>query len=111
MGGARFDEMLVTVILAEYPWYKRNIWVDVSYTAGLYAGSPYHEQFVWVLRQIGIDRVLFGSDYPLRTTSEAIADVERLGLTDEEMRQVFAGNAKKLLGLAEKAVPDGEAMQ
>lgn len=68
------------------------------------ADSPYRGHFVWVLRQLGIERVLFRSDYPLHTPSEAIADVERLGLTDEEMHQVFFGNARALLGLTAEDV-------
>lgn len=99
MGMARFDETLVVATLAKYPWYGRNIWMDMSVTASTYAGSPYREQFVWVLRQIGMDRILFGSDYPFYTTSAAIADVERLGLTDIELHQVFFDNARALLGL------------
>lgn len=101
-GMAKFHEAAVLGLLARYPWYRRNIWVEISYTAGMYAGSPYHEQFVWVLRRVGMDRVLFASDYPLSTSSEAIADVERLGLTDAEMHRVFYANASELLGLAEK---------
>lgn len=51
---------------------EASVRVDVSVTASLYADSPYRDQFVCVLRQVGIDRVLFGSDYPFYTTTEAI---------------------------------------
>lgn len=98
-GNAKFHETLVLAVLAKYPWYQHNIWLDISVIANMYVDSPYTEQFVWVLRQVGMERILFGSDYPFYTPSEAIAAVEQLGLTDEEMHQIFFKNAKELLGL------------
>lgn len=99
-GTARFPETLVLSVLGKYPWYPRNVWLEISVSASMFADSPYREQFVWVLRQIGMDRVLFGSDFPLYTTADAVAAVQRLGLTPEELRRVFHDNAAELLGLA-----------
>ncbi len=46
-----------------FPYYTRNLWFDLSATAHFFADSPYEEQLVWVARQIGTDRLLFGSDW------------------------------------------------
>ena len=100
MGGTRFHELLVLSMLQRYPWYHNNLWVDLSAVAAMYADSPYRDELVYVIRKIGVDRVLFGSDMPFaRTPVEAIADVERLGLRPAEERLIFHDNAASLLGL------------
>ena len=101
MGGTRFHEVLLLSVLQRYPWYRNNMWVDLSAVAAMYADSPYRDLLVHVIRKIGVNRVLFGSDVPFaRTTSmEAIADVEKLGLTPAEERLILHDNAASLLGL------------
>jgi predicted TIM-barrel fold metal-dependent hydrolase len=103
MGGTRFHDMLVLAMLQEYDWYRNNLWVDLSAVSELYARSPYKEQLVYVIRKIGVDRVLFGSDFPfVRTPAEAIDDVESLGLTADEERMIFHDNAAALLRLQQR---------
>ncbi|WP_454261207.1 amidohydrolase family protein [Pseudoxanthomonas mexicana] len=60
--------------------------------------SPVEEEFLWTLRNVGLDHVLLGSDYPqigLDTTVEAF---ERLDLTADEKAKIRSGNAMKLFG-------------
>ncbi len=95
--GPGFAALLVYEILARYPFWKRQVWVDISVTAALLAGGPYVEQFVWVLRKVGMDRILFGSDYPLDDPGTALAAVRSLGLTEDELRLVLCDNAASLL--------------
>lgn len=64
----------------------------------LFADSPYAEQFVWTLRKFGTDRVLFGSDYPLHSPTEALDVLRALGFTDDEQAQIRYGDAMTLLG-------------
>jgi uncharacterized protein len=52
-----------------------------------------------VCRRVGIDRVLFGSDYPVFRPVEAVANVSRLGFTADELKLVFHDNAASLLSL------------
>jgi predicted TIM-barrel fold metal-dependent hydrolase len=99
MGGTKFNDVLLLSVLKAEEYYPNNLWVDLSAVASMYADSPLEEQLVWVIRQLGVDRVLFGSDFPIRTPAEAIGDVERLGLTLEEQRKIFYENAASLLGL------------
>jgi uncharacterized protein len=99
MAAARFDELVILKTLEIYPWWKRNLWLEVSVTVPLFADSPRRAELVWTLRKVGTDRVLFGSDYPAFTPSESIEAVRRLGLTREEQRQILHSNAARLLNI------------
>jgi uncharacterized protein len=96
--GADFPSLLVHEIVSRYPWWPRRVWIDVSATASLLAGGPFAEQFAWVLRKVGTDRVVFGSDYPLDDPGRAIDAVLSLGFDDDELRAIFHDNAAELLG-------------
>jgi uncharacterized protein len=78
---------------------SRNVWFDVSVIAVAYANSPVAAELVWTLRQVGMDRVLFGSDWPVDTPGRAAEAVRQLGFTPEEQRRVFHDNAADLLGI------------
>jgi aminocarboxymuconate-semialdehyde decarboxylase len=55
-----------------------------------------------VIDFFGIEQVLFGTDMPLggpTVTAETIADLESLGLPEDGLAKVFAGNAARVLGL------------
>jgi predicted TIM-barrel fold metal-dependent hydrolase len=75
---------------------KRNIFV-----------SPFWEDDLGALSDmIGVDQVLFGSDYP---HPEGLADpasyVEELaGLPDESVRKIMGGNLARLMGVESKAL-------
>ncbi len=62
------------------------------------ADSPVEAEFLWTLRNVGLDHVLLGSDYPqigLGVTANAL---DRLDLSDEEKAKIRSGNAMKLFG-------------
>jgi predicted TIM-barrel fold metal-dependent hydrolase len=99
MGLTRFDEFIVLSTFDMYPWWQRNVWVDLSVIAVMVADSPRRDELLWTLRQIGMDRVLFASDFPANTPEEAIVAIERLGLTAQEKRAVFYDNAAGLLNM------------
>jgi predicted TIM-barrel fold metal-dependent hydrolase len=46
---------------------------------------------------MGVDRVLFGSDYPVVDPGGALEAVAALGFTAEEQRAILYGNAAELL--------------
>lgn len=51
-----------------------NIYFDISATVILVADFPLEEEFIWTLRNVGIDNLLLGSDFPqfsLQQTTEA----------------------------------------
>lgn len=75
-----------------------NLYFDLSATVLVVADSPVEEEFLWTLRNVGLDHVLLGSDYPqigLDVTAKAL---DRLDLSDEEKAKVRSGNAMKLFG-------------
>jgi predicted TIM-barrel fold metal-dependent hydrolase len=62
----------------------------------LAADSPIEEEFVWTLRNIGIDRVLLGSDYPQFSLAQTLDALERLDLDESERVKIRYTNALKL---------------
>jgi predicted TIM-barrel fold metal-dependent hydrolase len=97
--GPRFPELLVYEILSRYPWWRRNVWVDLSGTASLLARGPFAKQFTWVCRKVGTDRLLFGSDYPLDQPKAALRALASLGFNDGELTGILYNNAAQLFGL------------
>ena len=95
--GPNFAQLLFYDILARYPQWGRNVWIDISVTGPMLAGGPFAEQFAWVLRKVGIDRVVFGSDYPIDHPLDAIRAVAELGFTDAEQAAILHDNAAALL--------------
>lgn len=79
--------------------FADNIYFDISGPLHLAADSPIEAEFVWTLRNVGIDHVLLGSDYPQLGLGKAVDALERLDLSDEEKDKIRSGNARKLLGL------------
>jgi predicted TIM-barrel fold metal-dependent hydrolase len=97
MGGPRFADMMLFATVREFAWYPRNVWFDLSAVAGMFARSPFQEELVFVCRSVGLDRVLFGSDYPVALPAEALEDVRALGFTPAEEKQILHDTAAALL--------------
>ena len=95
--GPSFPQLLVYDVVSRYPWWQRNVWIDISVTGPMLAGGPLAEQFTWVLRKVGTDRIIFGSDYPLDDPLTAVRAVAVLGFTDEEQAAILHDNAAGLL--------------
>ncbi len=76
-----------------------NVYFDISATVVLAADSPIEDEFVWTLRNVGIDHVLLGSDYPQLTLGRTVDALGRLGLTDDEIAKIRSGNARRLFAL------------
>lgn len=47
----------------------------------------------------GVDKILFGSDYPAATPAQAICDVLKLGLSEADNEKIFHLNSERLLHL------------
>ncbi len=75
-----------------------NLYFDISGPVLLAPGSPIEDEFVWTLRNVGIDHVLLGSDYPQMGLGAAVDALERLDLTDAEKEKIRHGNAARLFG-------------
>ncbi len=73
-----------------------RLWTDCS--SSLYAMSPEHARRL--IDAYGVNRVLFGTDYPMWTAAEELERFERIPLTAAEREMILHENAEKLLGLA-----------
>lgn len=96
--GFRFWNMLKAARTAE-GLFGDNIYFDVSATITLTADSPIEDEFVWTMRNVGIDHILLGSDYPQFSLAQNVDALAKLGLSPEEVAKIRYGNARKLLGL------------
>ncbi|HEX2937730.1 MAG TPA: amidohydrolase family protein [Ruminiclostridium sp.] len=73
----------------------KNCYIDTS--SSIWALPK--EKTVELIRKHGVDRVLFGTDYPLTRHKEELERFLGLGLTEEENNKILFENAKKLLNL------------
>jgi len=74
---------------------KKDIYIDTSSTFWCLS----KEERVALMRYHGTDRVLFGTDYPIRSHKLELEDFLTLPLRDEEKENILYFNAKQLLGL------------
>lgn len=66
--------------------------------------APSHQQFVDLIRHVGTDRVMMGSDFPWYDMDHTVQLVRGLpGLTEEERAAVLGGNALRFFGLSDEA--------
>ena len=74
---------------------RQNLWFDTSSSL----------QFIdielakKIIGTHGINRILFGTDYPITDQNEELKWIELLDFTEEEKKAVFYENAAKLLGI------------
>lgn len=74
-----------------------NFFVDCS--SSLYALTP--EKASEIIRKYGVDKVLFGTDYPMWTPTEELERFNKLDLTDMEREHILHINAENLFDIKE----------
>ncbi len=93
----------------------RKLWVDTAFSIGEIPwkkpGQPKHgfrqlsdEGFVELVHAMGADRVLFATDSPWAEQKDYVNRISSMPLSEDEKRQIFSENAKRLLGLMPKEV-------
>jgi len=87
----------VAEVMQAYP----NAYLD---TSGAISGiaNPFaisDDEAMAMIRRVGPDRVLFGSDWPWHHPMKDAARIDRLPLSAEEKRLIFYENAQRVLGL------------
>lgn len=75
--------------------YGTNIYMDTSDALPILSEERVLEQ----IRKHGVDKIMFGSDYPLRSTYEAYKLFDKLPLAEEEKEKIYYLNAKQLFDL------------
>ena len=61
-----------------------------------------------MIRRIGVNRVLFGSDWPWFDPLRAIGQISKLGFSGEEEQMILGKNAARVFGLGS---PDAQGEQ
>jgi predicted TIM-barrel fold metal-dependent hydrolase len=74
--------------------------------ADLAGGDPVAGVTEMAVRELGAERVIYGSDAPGRSFGSQLAKIQGADIPDEAKRLILAGNLKRLLGpiLAAKGV-------
>lgn len=72
-----------------------NLYVDCS--SSLYAISS--ETAKRIIYSYGVDKVLFGTDYPMWDPATELERFFKIGLTEEENKKILSENAQKLFGI------------
>ncbi|MEE4608602.1 MAG: amidohydrolase family protein [Desulfobacteraceae bacterium] len=70
-----------------------NVWFDT-------AASPYlYDARIWAAARdtIGVDKILFGTDFPLLRASRYLKEIQASGLSADQCARVLGGNAVQLL--------------
>jgi predicted TIM-barrel fold metal-dependent hydrolase len=94
----RFWNILKPIRTAE-GLFGENIYFDISAMVDVIASSPVEAEFVWTIRNVGVERVLLGSDYPQYSLEQNVRALERLPLTEDEKEKIRYKNASVLFGL------------
>jgi predicted TIM-barrel fold metal-dependent hydrolase len=99
-----FPELVIVAGHIGYPWTEEmialtrkypNVYIDTS----AYTAKRYPPELVRYMQGSGRHKVLFGSNYPMISPQQALADVDKLGL-DAEARELFlSGNARRVFRL------------
>ena len=76
-----------------------NIYFDISAIVVLLADSPVEDEFVWTMRNVGIEHLLLGSDYPQYSLQQNVSALGRLALDESEKAKIRYENARALFGL------------
>jgi hypothetical protein len=71
----------------------RNVYMDTS--SSLYFMTP--EKAVKIIRAHGVEKVFFGTDYPMWDHEEELERFLKLDLTESERKAILSGNAKRFL--------------
>jgi hypothetical protein len=74
-----------------------NVYFDSAGTGLLYEASVYRH----AIDIAGVDRVLFGSDFPFFSQTRSRREIDGARLGEEEKRLVLGGNARRLLRLSD----------
>jgi aminocarboxymuconate-semialdehyde decarboxylase len=80
--------------------YLRRMYTDTvsPHTAGLKFAIDYY----------GIDNVMYGTDYPCWDPATALKLLGEIELSEQDKNKLFYANARRILGLRDRAEPNGQ---
>ncbi|MBQ4517287.1 MAG: amidohydrolase family protein [Clostridia bacterium] len=91
IGHSGFTSFASKQIAIEACKSTENIFVDTAIS------STYDGAIEWIVGQVGVDRVLFGTDLPFYDCSHNVGKLALSKLSDSDKIKIFGENAKKLL--------------
>ena len=106
-----FPELVIVCGHIGYPWTTEmiavadkhpNVYIDTS----AYATHRYPDELVDYLKGRGGTKVLFGTNYPMMTASQALERLDELGLDSQVRTQFLSANADRVFGLRAEPVPE-----
>jgi aminocarboxymuconate-semialdehyde decarboxylase len=65
--------------------------------------SPHSMGMKFAMDYYGMDRVMYGSDYPCWDPATALSLIDEIGLSAADQEKLFYSNAKRILGLRNPA--------
>ncbi len=91
----RLDVMPASLTKLKQPisTYLRS---NVHYT---FSGFNFLPNFVELLFQVGVDRIMFSADHPYASMTQARAFLDQLPVSTADRERIAHGNAERLLGL------------
>lgn len=92
LGGYRAWDSAVSLLAG-----RENVYYDTS--SALWAMSV--EKAENIISKLGTEKIMFGTDYPVKTAEEEIERVSALNLTDDEREKIFWSNAAEFFGIRE----------
>ncbi|MFX0067938.1 MAG: amidohydrolase family protein [Candidatus Hodarchaeota archaeon] len=99
VGMHRFMDYFIFGFLRGTAVVKMDVYFDLTSSCSLFKDSPFQEQFLWITKLLGSDRLLFGSDFPGNSQKNSIDDVRGFGYPDDWLPKILGDNAAKLLRL------------
>ena len=73
----------------------QNVYFDTAASPYLYDPAVYQ----MAINLVGIDKILFGSDYPLLAPDKYFSDMQQCGLSRKQISQICGLNAQRLFSL------------
>jgi uncharacterized protein len=73
----------------------QNVYFDSAASPFLYRPEIYSQ----VIKLVGTEKVLFGTDFPLLSQERLLKEIRSLDLSGEDKSQLLSENAKRLLGI------------
>jgi hypothetical protein len=77
-----------------------NVFLDTSFSVPYYMDSTIEKDLAYAYKRIGVERVLFGSDFPYVSFENAVSKTrlffERNGFSDPEIEIVFSNSPNKV---------------
>ncbi|MCP4643719.1 MAG: amidohydrolase [bacterium] len=94
-GGFHFMDALAVAVA------NPNVFLEVSVALTYFHETPFEDQFMFVLKQVGADRIIYGSDHPQKDMTSTLKASRAIfckhGFSDEDQDRIFGGTMLSLL--------------